>query len=214
MKTCALLSLCLATASAFAPVSQTGKVASSLDLTRDEIMSTPNTAELGKVFDPLGLSKLGSEETISWFRHSEIKHGRIAMFAFVGACINGLGIRFPGEIAPGLEFSGFPKGGIEAWEALPGLGKAQLLIFAFLVEFHDELFYSTRSTHYMRGGVPGKNMVPGLYDPLGLWKNKSEEQLARGRDSEIKNGRLAMIGMAGMFFASTIPGSVPLQPPI
>lgn len=57
-------------------------------------------------------------------------------------------------------------------------------------------------------------MVPGLYDPLGLWKNKSEAQLARGRESEIKNGRLAMIGMAGMYFSTVIPGSVPLQPPI
>lgn len=55
-------------------------------------------------------------------------------------------------------------------------------------------------------------MVPGLYDPLGLSKNKSEEQLKRGRDSEIKNGRLAMIGVAGLYAAATVPGSVPLQP--
>jgi hypothetical protein len=63
-------------------------------------------------------------------------------------------------------------------------------LFAGLIEFHDELFFSKRGTHYLKGGIPGKNMVPGLYDPLGLSKNKSPEQLARGRDSEIKNGRL------------------------
>ena len=57
-----------------------------------------------------------------------------------------------------------------------------------------------------------QNMVPGLYDPLGFSKNRSEEAKARGRASEIKNGRLAMIGVAGMYFAATIPGSVPLQP--
>ncbi len=56
-------------------------------------------------------------------------------------------------------------------------------------------------------------MVPGLYDPLGLSKNKSEEALKRGRDSEIKNGRLAMIGVAGLYAAATVDGSVPLQPP-
>ncbi len=40
-----------------------------------------------------------------------------------------------------------------------------------------------------------QNMVPGLYDPLGFSKKKSEEALAKGRDREIKNGRLAMIGV-------------------
>lgn len=34
-------------------------------------------------------------------------------------------------------------------------------------------------------------MVPGLYDPLGFSKGRSEEAKARGRASEIKNGRLA-----------------------
>ena len=58
-----------------------------------------------------------------------------------------------------------------------------------------------------------QNMVPGLYDPFGFSKNKSEEALARGRDVEIKNGRLAMIGVAGLYAAATIEGSVPMQPP-
>jgi len=55
-------------------------------------------------------------------------------------------------------------------------------------------------------------MVPGLYDPFGFSKGKSPEALKRGRDIEIKNGRLAMIGVAGLYAAATIPGSVPFQP--
>lgn len=55
-------------------------------------------------------------------------------------------------------------------------------------------------------------MVPGLYDPFNLSANKSEEDKARGRSVEIKNGRLAMIGIAGLYFANVIDGSVPLQP--
>jgi len=33
----------------------------------------------GKVFDPLGLSKIASAETLAWYRAAELKHSRIAM---------------------------------------------------------------------------------------------------------------------------------------
>ena len=181
-------------------------------MSREAILAEPNTIEFGSKWDPLGLSDLGSDETIAWFRHSEVKHGRVAMAAFVGWWALGAGVHFPGELAYGLDFASVPTKGLEAWDAVPGWGKVQMLLFAGLIEFHDELFYSRRGEHYLRGGTPGKNMVPGLYDPIGLHKSKSEEAKARGRSAEIKNGRLAMIGVAGMYFASTIPGSVPFQP--
>lgn len=156
MKTIALLALAVSSASAFAPAQSSSKSVA-VEATRSEILSSPIGPETGgKIFDPLGLSELGSDETISWFRHSEIKHGRIAMAAFVGWCVAGAGLRLPGELAPGLSFSDIPSKGLEAWDAIPGWGKAQFLIFAGLIEFHDELFFSRRGTHYMRGGTPGK----------------------------------------------------------
>jgi len=182
-------------------------------MSRDVILAEPNTIEFGSVWDPLGLAKMGSDETIAWFRHSEVKHGRVAMAAFVGWWAVGAGLRLPGELSYGQAFASIPSKGLEAWDAVPGWGKAQMLWFAGLIEFHDELFYSRRGTHYMRGGTPGKNMVPGLFDPLGFSKNKSDEAKARGRSAEIKNGRLAMIGVAGLWCAASIDGSVPLQPP-
>lgn len=213
MKLSTLLALAasMGSAAAFAPAKSNSRSVS-VEATKKEILSEPNTIEFGSVWDPLGLADIGSDETLAWFRHSEVKHGRIAMAAFVGWWAVAAGLNFPGELSYGTTFASLPDKGLEAWDATPGWGKAQMLLFAGLIEFHDELFFSRRGTHYMRGGTPGKNMVPGLFDPFGLSKNKSEEAKARGRAAEIKNGRLAMIGFMGLYCQATIAGSVPLQP--
>jgi hypothetical protein len=143
------------TVAAFAPA-QSSSANSVLAASKADVLKEPDTTEFGKIWDPLGLAELGSDATLSWFRHSEVKHGRIAMAAFVGWWAVGAGLRFPGELAFGLDFASIPSKGLDAWEAVPGWGKAQMLLFAGLIEFHDELFYSRRSTHYMKGGIPGK----------------------------------------------------------
>ncbi len=157
MKTSTLLVLASAIvpSAAFAPA-KSSNTKTTLEVSKEEILKSPDTTEIGSIWDPLGLASIGSEETLAWYRHSEVKHGRIAMAAFVGWWAVGAGLRLPGELSYGLDFASIPSKGLEAWDAVPGWGKAQLLLFAGLVEFHDELFYSRRSTHYMRGGVPGK----------------------------------------------------------
>ena len=45
-------------------------------------------------WDPLNIGDT-SAENIAWFRHCEIKHGRIAMAAFVGFEVQRNGIYFP-----------------------------------------------------------------------------------------------------------------------
>eukprot|EP00593_Proboscia_inermis_P012587 CAMPEP_0171321864 /NCGR_PEP_ID=MMETSP0816-20121228/114613_1 /TAXON_ID=420281 /ORGANISM="Proboscia inermis, Strain CCAP1064/1" /LENGTH=263 /DNA_ID=CAMNT_0011820225 /DNA_START=54 /DNA_END=848 /DNA_ORIENTATION=- len=184
-------------------------------VTSEEILSEGVSIELGNnIWDPAGLAEIGGDATLAWFRHSEVKHGRVAMAAFVGWWAVGAGLHFPGQLAYGLDFGSIPKTGLDAWDAVPGIGKVQMLMFAGLIEFHDELFFSRRGVHYMRGGTPGKNMVPGLYDPFGFSATRSEEALATGRLREIKNGRLAMIGIAGMYAAASISGAVPLLPEV
>lgn len=65
------------------------------------------------------------------------------------------------------------------------------------------------------GYFPSFDMVPhpvpfNLYDPWGVQKNKTPEQLERGRLIEINNGRLAMIGLFGFLSETKVPGAVPL----
>ena len=171
MKTSAALVLsALSVASAFAPAANKAS-SSAMDacVSRETILSEPDTTEFGQIWDPLGLAEMGSDETIAWFRHSEIKHGRVAMAAFVGWWAVGAGVRLPGELAHGLEFSSIPSKGLEAWDAVPGWGKAQMLLFAGLIELHDEIFHSTRGTHYMKGGTPGKVCATLTYFAIAVF---------------------------------------------
>jgi hypothetical protein len=74
-----LLSLIVNGISAFS-TSKSPAFKTNLAVSKETIMSSPDTTELGKVWDPLGLADIGSEETLAWYRHAEIKHGRVGAF--------------------------------------------------------------------------------------------------------------------------------------
>jgi len=175
-------------------------------------------------YDPLGLADTrfwgtSEEATIGWLRHAEIKHGRVAMAAFVGYCFGANHLQFPIHI-PGT-YAGTPA---ETWDAMPEAGKWQIILFVGFLEAYSES--GAAGPHYMKGGKPGlfpsfkspqggdKYKIPhtvplDLFDPFGFSSSKSEEAKARGRLAEINNGRLAMLGIFGFLSASKMPGSVP-----
>lgn len=202
LRVLAALSLC-STALAFAPVVRNTPARSAAVQVAPKDMEGVQ-APTG-FFDPLKLSELGSEATNMWFRQAEIKHGRVAMAAFVGWCVTANGIYFPGDISKGTPFSSL-KGGLAAWEALSDLGKFQIIIFLGMIEIAGEMS-SADKPHYMKGGKAG--VVPYIWDPIGITKNWDEDRLAKGRAKEISNGRLAMIGTMSLFAAATMQGSVP-----
>ena len=178
-------------------------------------------------YDPINLAEWnlygkGDDATVGFLRHAEIKHGRVAMAAFVGYCVQANGLKFPWEPFTSISATSPP----EQWDALPEAAKWQIILFIGVLEFFGEWSPTTylgsdgltkSSSHYMRDGRPGEypkwggfQMSPlQLYDPFGFSKNKSAEKKSEGLLKEINNGRLAMIGIMGFLAESKVPGSVP-----
>ena len=155
---------------------------------------------------------MGSEQTLAWFRHAELKHGRVAMAAIVGLLVHINGIHFSGSLSPtyGVTFEALSKmGPFEAWNSIPLLGQAQILWTIAGLEHASECL--NPQGHYTKTGTPGDiKFLKNFWDTPGFTKKLSPAQLAEKRVSELKNGRLAMIGIASISAAMAIPGSVPL----
>ena len=75
------------------------------------------------------------EATIGFLRASEIKHGRVAMAAFVGFCVQSNGVHFPWAISgfndpsKALTFGDISAAGgpSDQWDALPSSAKLQII---------------------------------------------------------------------------------------
>mmetsp|Transcript_17276 Transcript_17276/g.26414 ORF Transcript_17276/g.26414 Transcript_17276/m.26414 type:complete len:242 (+) Transcript_17276:37-762(+) len=224
MKLTLLFSLA-STAAAFAPTKNAGRVNTQVSSSMDELKEIAGKANpIIKYFDPLNLAEAGffdtEDEVIGFLRQAEVKHGRVAMAAFVGYCVQSNGIRWPfPETLSGDPYPSSDLSPPEQWDALPYAAKFQIIVFIGFLEWWSEYV----GTHYMRGGKPGafpafsdnKGIIPhplplNLYDPFGFSKNRSEEAKASGLIKEINNGRLAMLGIIGFLSEQKIAGSVPL----
>jgi len=190
-------------------------------------------------YDPLGLAQSGngeagtlaSEEAIIGFlRQAEIKHGRVAMAAFVGFIVQSNGIHFPWDLTTsGISHADIAAAGGPAaqWDALPTASKLQIFgAIGFLEGWgeNSKAMSAQGQKHYMRGGKPGffpsfkettgsgpaiHPMPLDLFDPFGLQKKMSPEKKAKSLLAEINNGRLAMLGIMAFMAESKIPGAVP-----
>ena len=78
------------------------------------------------------------EANIGWFRHAEIKHGRVAMAAFLGFIVQSLPV-VSGEhwFAP---YRGYVAGVSpqEQWDNVPAIGKLQILVAIGMLESYGE----------------------------------------------------------------------------
>jgi len=225
MKLAVLFSL-LASAAAFttpaAPKASTALGETKADL---EALAKKLNPVIG-FYDPLNLAEAefwgtSNEATIGFLRHAEIKHGRIAMFAFVGYIVHANGLKFPWAMQ--MDGSAFPTetNPPALWDTISDDAKWQIFSLIAFLEFWSEL--STKDhKHYMAGGKPGDypdffsgpdglpHPAPfNLFDPFKLSKNASAEKKEAGLIKEINNGRLAMLGIFGFLSEQVAPGSVP-----
>lgn len=214
-----VLAALASTAAAFAPVSKSTSKTALSETKADLEALAADLNPIVKYFDPLNVGD-ADEATIGWFRHAEIKHGRVAMAAFVGYCVqSNFVLPWPqtlaGDLPPSIDLT--PEA---QWDAIPVEAKVQIFVVLGFLEMFDESGGGGVLPHYTDGRKPGqypslKENFPlhfslDLYDPFGFHKNKSEEAKAAGLKREINNGRLAMLGIFGFLCANKIPGSVPL----
>jgi hypothetical protein len=84
-----LAALLAGSAAAFAPTNGAAPRGTKLSMSEDLTVLAKKLNPVVGFFDPLGLADKNlwgttDAETIGFLRESEVKHGRIAMFAFVG----------------------------------------------------------------------------------------------------------------------------------
>eukprot|EP00411_Alexandrium_monilatum_P060073 CAMPEP_0175507164 /NCGR_PEP_ID=MMETSP0096-20121207/9719_1 /TAXON_ID=311494 /ORGANISM="Alexandrium monilatum, Strain CCMP3105" /LENGTH=270 /DNA_ID=CAMNT_0016809275 /DNA_START=75 /DNA_END=887 /DNA_ORIENTATION=+ len=131
-------------------------------------------------FDPVGFSKVGDKEGFRNFRCAELKHGRVAMMAALGAVLQHF-IKLPG-------FEQVPSG-IEAVITPPGT--YGLVVLVGLAGAVETLVWTQD---------PEKE--PGDFgDPLGVGQYYEE-----WRNRELNNGRFAMIAILAILFTELATG--------
>jgi len=155
-------------------------------------------------WDPLGIKDQGPER-YRRFVEMEIKHGRLAMAAFLGVIVTYSGIRFPGYLslsdgipqsgAPALKFEDIPGGAISSWAAVPQLGFLQILALIAILE--TSLF--KQDPDKAAGDVVPDNIPWVRYD--------DEDTRAFKLNAERQNGRAAMMGITGMIIHEALTGN-------
>jgi hypothetical protein len=156
-------------------------------------------------FDPLGLLDNADQARFDRLRYVEIKHGRVAMLAFLGNIVTRAGIFLPGDIDyAGHPFSSFGTGwaAIDGPNAIPQDGVTQILLFVGFLEAS------------VMKDIPGTgNEFVGDFRNGAIdfgWDTFSDEAKLSKRAIELNNGRAAMMGILGLMVHEQLGGELPI----
>uniref|UniRef100_A0A6S7ZSZ0 Plastid light harvesting protein n=1 Tax=Aureoumbra lagunensis TaxID=44058 RepID=A0A6S7ZSZ0_9STRA len=149
------------------------------------------------LFDPVGLAAKATDARLKYFRESELKHGRVAMLASLGFVV-------------GEKFHPLFNGAIDepsyiAFQATP-LQKLWPFVLTAIgtVEYISIDKFNAPAEGFWTLKAEYENGDLG-FDPLGL-KPTDPEKLKTMQTKEIQNGRLAMLGIAGMVAQELVTG--------
>jgi len=174
------------------------------------------------LWDPLGIAET-SPETIGWFRHAEIKHGRVAMAAFVGYCVRACRSRTRAPPAhhrlptpprpprlprpsltpashPVAESNGihFPWN-IQGWQGTPVVSFADIAAAGGPADQWDAL------------STPAKLQILGVIGFLEMWSETSVVLKADGQEHYVRGGKPGYFPKLSRSDEMAFPHPVPLN---
>jgi len=196
MKTAAAFAALLSTATAFT-TQNAGSRSTALRAEMSEALPFLTRPEqlkgmVGDVgFDPLNFSK---SMDIKWMREAEIKHGRASMLATLGFVMQQY------LTLPGYEH-------VDDSNLAPSVvGASAMLQIVFWMGVLE--FWTNKGNVTMETMFEDPDRQPGNlgFDPMGLSVGKTEDELNDMQLKELKNGRLAMLAIGGMFHHNWITG--------
>mmetsp|Transcript_8145 Transcript_8145/g.12487 ORF Transcript_8145/g.12487 Transcript_8145/m.12487 type:complete len:200 (-) Transcript_8145:14-613(-) len=191
-----LAALFAGSVAAFAPSSTKYSTSTTLNAFEKEVGAQ---VPLG-FFDPLGLVADGNQEKFDRLRYVEVKHGRIAMLAFLGQITTRAGIHFPGDIDNhGTSFDSIGNG-FAGLGDVPVEGVQQMVCFIGALEL------------LAMKDVEGTAEFPGDFrngSDYG-WSKWSDETKRSKRAIELNNGRAAMMGILGLMVHEQLGSNMPL----
>jgi len=195
MKTAVFASL-VASAVAFAPAAQRATVQTSHAMSSElEGMLGADVETGGRIYDPWGLNEWVPGE---YARKAELANGRSAMLATVGwVWPKWFGLYDSDDVTTTDPIDAIMQADPQWW--------AQFIIFCGTIEAYK---YNAE--------LNGKSYVgegPAAIDYMQAWDKLDAKGKEKMRLRELKNGRLAMIGIASFLSAHFIAGSVPCLPP-
>ena len=151
-------------------------------------------------FDPLALSEGKSEVRVKFLREAELKHGRVAMLAATGFLVAEKFHPLFGASIDSPSYMAFQQTPLQTfWPIVVG-GIALIEAASALTTFENPLqgagWWSLKADH-----APGDLG----FDPLGL--KPAGADLKEMQTKELQNGRLAMLGIAGMVAQELVSGA-------